>query len=292
MTTAAGREGMAVVPGGRVWYWLTGGGDGVPLVVLHGGPGFPHDYLEPLAALSVERPLLFYDQLGCGRSERPDDPALWRVERFVQELEALLQALGLKRVHLLGHSWGSILAVEFALAWPARVVSLMLASPCLSIPRWLDDLSRYRAMLPVDVQLILNRHEAAGTFDAPAYQMATMEFYRRHLCRLDPWPPQLLRSLEGAGLPVYETMWGPNEFTITGALRAYDRTDSLAALQLPVLFTCGRYDEATPETTAFYSERLSGSRLAVFERSAHMPHLEEPDVYLSAVHGFLRSVEG
>ncbi len=287
----AEREGLVPVPGGRVWYQVIGDGLAVPLLVLHGGPGFPHDYLEPLAALAAERPVVFYDQLGCGRSDRPDDPSLWHVERFVAELAEVRRALGLDRLHILGHSWGSMLATDYALTRPDGLVGLILASPPLSIPRWLDDLAAYRRDLPADVQAVLDQHEAAGTVDSPEYEAATTEFYRRHLCRLDPLPEAQQRALDGAGLPVYHAMWGPNEFYMTGSLRTYDRTDRLPELAVPTLFTCGRYDEAPPATTAWYQHLVPGAELAVFEQSAHVPHLEEPQRYRTTVADFLRRVD-
>ena len=189
-----------------------------PLLALHGGPGYPHDYLEPLAALADERPVVFYDQLGCGNSDRPTDPRLWQTERFVDELATIRRELGLSRVHLFGHSWGSMLATDYALTRPAGVVSLILASPPLSIPRWLADAARYRAELPAEVRATLDHHEAAGTTDSPEYEAATMVYYQRHVCRLDPWPEPLLRAVAGLGAPVYHAMWGPNEFYMTGNL--------------------------------------------------------------------------
>ncbi len=285
------REGYLAVPGGEVWYGVVGAGDGAPLLTLHGGPGFPHDYLAPLAALGDERPVIFYDQLGCGRSDRPDDPALWRVERFVEEIARLRAALGLERVHLFGHSWGTMLAVDYLLGRPAGVLSAVLASPCLSMPRWIADLAAYRRALPADVRAALDAHEAAGTTDTPAYGEACFAFYSRHLCRLQPLPPPLLASMQGSGVPVYLQMWGPSEFYVTGSLATYDRADRLPDLALPTLFTCGRYDEATPAATTWYASLVPGAEVAVFEASAHVPHLEESRRYLDTLGAFLRHAE-
>ncbi|HLX57869.1 MAG TPA: proline iminopeptidase-family hydrolase, partial [Ktedonobacteraceae bacterium] len=262
-----------------------------PLLILHGGPGTPHDYLEPLEALADERPIIFYDQLGCGKSERPDDVNLWFSERFVEELGQIREALGLKQVHIFGHSWGSMLAVDYALTRPEGLVSLILASPPLCIARWLQDAADYRSRLPLEVQNILDRHEAAGTTDSEDYQWATMEYYRRHICRLKPWPDSLERARAAEGTVVYQTMWGPTEFFMTGNLLNYDRTARLHEINVPTLFTCGRYDEATPEATAWYQSFIPGSEMVCFEHSAHMPHLEETKGYLRVVRGFLDRVE-
>ena len=210
-----------------VWYRVVGAGAGDLLVLLHGGPGFPSDYLSPLVALGDDRPVVFYDQLGCGRSGRPIDSRLWRLERFVAELGSVLAGLNVTRYHLLGHSWGAMLALDYALGRPTGLCSLILASPPLSLRRWLADAARYRAALPEAVRKVLDTHEAAGTIDTDAYAEATQTYYARHVCRLDPWPEPLLRSGEGAGQEVYRAMWGSSEFVIDGNLGDYERVDRL-----------------------------------------------------------------
>jgi len=284
-------EGYVSVIGGRVWYKAVGSGDATPMLILHGGPGMPSYYLEPLEGLADERPIVFYDQLGCGRSDQPEDSSLWRVERFVEELGQVRQELNLERVHILGHSWGTILAVDYALTQPRGLASLILASPALSVPRWLEDQNIYRRQLPDDVQDVLDQHESAGTTDSEEYQEAVMVFYQRHLCRLDPWPAGLERTMAEMGEQVYLTMWGPSEFYATGTLVNYDRTNHLHEISVPTLLTCGRYDEATPKTTEWYQGLIPGSEIAYFEQSSHMPHLEEPESYLRVVRKFFAQVE-
>jgi proline iminopeptidase len=284
-------EGRIEVPGGRVWYRVEGTGPGTPLLLLHGGPGADSRGFEPLARLGNDRPIIFYDQLGGGRSDRPKDNSLWRIERFIEELRAVRSALSLDRVHILGHSWGSMLAVDYMLTKPGGVRSLILAGPALSIPRYLRDAQALRAQLPPEVQQVLARHEAAGTTDAKEYQDACMVFYKRHLSRLDPWPPQLVKTFEEFGADVYTTMWGPSEFTATGLLKDYDRTARLGELRLPVLFTAGRYDETTPEQAEWYRSLVPGARLEIFENSAHMTMLDEADRYTEVIRRFLREID-
>lgn len=279
------------VPGGRVWSGEAGAGPGTPLLLLHGGPGLPSDYLSPLARLADERRVIVYDQLGCGRSERPAHPGLWRIERFVDELRAVRSALELPQLAIFGHSWGSMLAVDYALTKAAGIAGIILASPAISIPRWLEDAAKYRSELPAAVQATLARHEAAGEFTAPEYDEATRYYYERHVCRKLPWPDALERANAGFGAASYRTMWGANEFTITGNLARYNRSGRLKEIAVPVLFTCGRYDEATPDATSWYAALLPGSEVRVFENSAHMPHLEEEDAYLEALRVFLRSID-
>ena len=283
-------EGYILVEGGRVWYKIAGAGKpGIPLLTLHGGPGYPHDYLEPLQQLADERPVIFYDQLGCGQSDQPDDRALWRIDRFLRELEQVRRSLALAQVHLFGHSWGSMLAVDYVLGGES-VTSLILAGPALSIPRWRADAAQLRKTLPAEVQETLACHEAAGATNTLKYRAATKQYYHRYLCRMDPWPDQMNRSHQASSGAVYREMWGPSEFYATGNLINYDRTDRLCAIAAPTLYTCGRYDEATPEATAWYRSLTPSAEMLIFEHSAHMPHLEETDAYLSALRDFLYRV--
>jgi len=282
------QEGYVPVTGGRVWYKIVNPGVGIPLLILHGGPGSSHHYLEPLESLANERTVIFYDQLGCGKSERPNDTSLWQKNRFVEELRQIQKALKLETVHIFGHSWGAMLAVDYALTKPSGLKSLILASPPLSISRWMNDMERYKNCLPTEVQMILGEHERNNTTASDEYQEASMKFYQRYLCRLDPWPEPLERTLANEGTTVYETMWGPSEFYMTGNLLDYDRTSQLKDIDIPTLFTCGRYDEATPEATAWYQSLLPKSEVAIFEQSAHMAHLEETEYYIQTIRSFLR----
>ena len=286
-------DGYVEVPGGRVWYEVLGDQQpGVPLVCLHGGPGLPHDYLEPLAALADTRPVVFYDQLGAGRSDRPDDESLWTVERFVDELDAVVRALGLERFHVFGNSWGGWLALQYALDRGGGAASLVLSSSPASVERWLAGCAELRAQLEPGVLEALDRHEAGGFYDCPEYQWAVTHFYRRHLCRCDPWPVCLERAFAGMGLDVYRSMWGPSEFgPVTGRLAGWDVTDRLCEIRLPVLVTGGRYDEARPEHMAATADAIPRSRLVLFEESSHTAFLEEETRYRRVVADFLGEVD-
>jgi len=288
---AGPREGFVSVPGGRVWYRIVGKGEGIPLLVLHGGPGFPHDYLEPLAKLADERPVVFYDQLGCGKSDRPADHTLWRTERFVEELAAVRKALGLERVHILGHDWGTQLATDYALTQPPGIVSLTLADPVLNVKQWEKDTTAMRAKLPKELVAVLERHEKLGATDCPEYQGAMVPYYRRNVCRMDPWPDALEHTFAGFNTDVFQTMWGPSVFAATGTLKDYDRTGRLKEIHVPALFLCGRFDEATPETTESYHKLLPNSEMTIFDHSTHMPHLEETDRFIQVVRDFLQKAD-
>jgi proline iminopeptidase len=213
------QEGYLKVPGGRVWYRSVGEstGDRAPLLCLHGGPGFTHYYLEPLEALADRRQVIFYDQLGCGRSERPDDLSLWTVERFVEEVAQVRAALGLDRLHLFGSSWGGMLAMQYVLDRQADLESLTLCGSPASMIRWVADCEELLAEEPAETRKVIREHEHAGFTACPEYQAAILGFYRKHVCRLDPWPGGLERSFAEAGYQVYNTMNGPSEFTVTWA---------------------------------------------------------------------------
>jgi proline iminopeptidase len=284
-------EGYVNLDAGRIWYKVVGSGTGFPLLTVHGGPGYPHDYLETLHFLASDRPVIFYDQLGCGNSDALADPSLWNLPRFVDELAALRNALDWPAIHLYGHSWGTLIVLEYLLAKHSGVVSATLASPAISIPRWADDTLRLCAGMPDGFHETIERHLRLGTTGSDEYQTCCMEFYRRHLCRLDPWPECMQRSFLKSGSEVYEAMWGPSEFHPTGTLKGYDRTTDLASLSVPVLYTCGQHDEASPETCRWYQSLTPGSSLAVFEQSSHMPHLEQPDRYLTVLRSFLAETE-
>lgn len=291
-TDGGTREGYVDVTGGRVWFRIVGAESaGTPLLVLHGGPGATHDYLEPLAALADERPVIFYDQLGCGNSDRPDDPALWTVERYVEEVGEVRIALGLERVHLLGQSWGGALAAAYVLSAESGVESLILSAPLLDAERWVADQRAHLAAFPEEMQEVDREAEASGNFDSPEYQDAMAAYYARHVCRTDPWPECLNRTFEKISFPVYLGMWGPSEFTCTGTLRTFTVTSRLAEIPVPVLFTCGEHDEAPPATMAYFQSLVPGSELKIFEGASHEHHLEETDAYLAAVREFLHRVD-
>lgn len=280
---------MVDVPGGRVWSGTYGDGSATPLLVLHGGPGMPSYYLEPLAGLAADRPVVLYDQLGCGRSDRPDDPSLWTVARAVAEVDAVRRELALGRVHILGHSWGAFLALAYAVEFGDCVASLVLSSPLVSVSGWMDDASELVSRLPCHLRRKIEEHEREATFSHPAYVEATMEFSRRFFCTLDPWPPQLERTFRELGTGPYLTMWGPSEFTQTGTLRGADLTPALSGLSVQSLWIGGDQDEVSTPRLAGFARRASG-QLVILRGGSHCLHLEQPSRYLTVVGDFLTSV--
>jgi proline-specific peptidase len=285
------REGMIDVPDGRVWYRSVGEG-GIPLLCLHGGPGSTHNYIDPLEDLADRRQVIAYDQLGCGRSDCPDDTSLWTVPHFVREVEAVRTALELDRFHLFGSSWGGQLSLQYILDYqPVSLVSLLMAGSPASSLRWVEGCKELVADLPDEVQAVIRDHEAKGFTTCPEYIAAVSVFYRRHLCRLDPWPASLERTFAEMSQTVYETMWGPSEFTCTGRLRDYDVFDRLGEIRVPTLVMGGRYDELRLDHLQDVHEGIGGSELLIFQNSSHTPFHEERQLFMDKVNEFLVRVE-
>jgi proline-specific peptidase len=285
--------GHIPVTGGNVWYRRSGSGERLPLLLLHGGPGAASYYMEPLAErLAAHRPVVVYDQLGCGRSDRPADTSLWTVDRSVQELEQVRAALGLDRCHLLGQSWGGWLAIDYMARQPEGIAGLVLASTSASIPQFMAEARRLIEQLPEPASSTLISLGERGAYDDPDYLAAVEVFYHRHLCRADPWPEALVKSVEQMdGNPVYLTLNGPTEFDVIGLLRDWDRSADLHRIASPTLITVGRYDELTPACAQTILEGVPDGRLVLFEESAHIAHLEEGERYAEVVEAFLREAE-
>lgn len=285
------RSGFIEVDGGPVWYEIAGDAAGVPLLTLHGGPGSASCGLQLLYPLSDERPVIRYDQLGTGRSGRPRDPSLWNRDRFVEALHTLRMELGLKRMHLQGHSWGGALAAYYVLQKGTEgIVSLTLSSPLISTPLWIRDANALRATLDADVQGVLDKHEADGTTDHPDYVAATGVFYSQFLSRGDA-----KERVECPDAPrnsvIYEQMWGPTEFYATGSLQDFDLTARLSEIDVPTLFVTGEFDEARPDTVKGFADSVPGSRFEVIPGVGHASLSREPELYRALLREFMREAE-
>ena len=285
------REGMVDVEGGKVWYHIVGDGAATPVVVLHGGPGIPSIYLKPLEGLSKDRPVVFYDQLGCGNSPAADDTSLWTIEHFVKELSQVREALELSEIHLYGHSWGAMLAIEYMKTNPTGVKSLVLAGPALDMEQWVKDTGALLRTLPEETQAVIERHETAGTTDSEEYQGAMMQFYGRFVARKQPWEDYLMKAFETMNPAIYGHMCGPSEFAITGTLKGLDASTYLPSIDVPTLFVGGQYDEAVPATLLAYQALTPGSEVAVVPGAAHLAWHDAPDSYLATLGEYLRRVD-
>lgn len=284
---------VELASGHRVTTYSYGSGDEV-LFLLNGGPGLPCDYLrEPHVPLAREGwRVVTYDQLGTGRSERPSDPSLWTIGRYVEEVETVREALGLGRIHLLGHSWGGWLSIEYGITHPGKLKTLILADTCADMPHAISELNRLRAALGPETVALMQRHEAEGSLDHPAYQAAVTLLNYRHVCRLAVWPTPLQRSLADWQMPIYGIMQGPNEFLYTGNLKDWNRVGELHRIACPVLIVVGQHDEFTPACASRMQQALPHARVRVFPNASHMPFYEEPEAYYAALSTFLGAHRG
>jgi L-proline amide hydrolase len=278
--------------GYHTWYRFAGdlASGAVPLLALHGGPGSTHHYFGPLERLGRQRPVVLYDQIGCGSSDRPHDIE-WSVAVFREEVEAVRSQLGLERIHLLGTSWGGMLALEHVLSGAAGIVSLILSSTLASIDQWAAEQVVLRNALPPDVVEVLDRHEQAGTYDDPEYEQAMEAYFDRHFYRGPKPRAELERMKAEKARDVYLAMQGPNEWTVSGALRGWDVRDRLGEIDLPTLVIRGRHDMCTDSIAATLVGGIRNAREVVLEESSHTPVLEETDRYLESISAFMRDCE-
>ena len=286
------KEGYIDFKGFKTYYIIYGDLDNgkTPLVALHGGPGYTHYYLENLSKLANDGgAVVLYDQLGCGKSDRPDNPKLWTIDLFVQELKAIREALKLDKINLLGQSWGGTLALEYMFTKPKGVEKLILSSPLLDTKIWVDEANRLMDELPDWASEIMKKHEVDGTTDSYEYSQAYAEFKKRHIVRAEPYPKEMIKSDSEMNSQIYNVMWGPSETNVTGSLKNWTSLDRISEIAVPTLFISGKYDEATPKQMEAGHKLVKGSKWVLLENSSHMANLEEPDKYLAAVGDFLSS---
>jgi proline iminopeptidase len=279
--------------GHKVVAYSYGSGDEV-LFLLNGGPGLPCDYLRdphvPLADLGFR--VVVHDQLGTGASDHPQDMSLWTLERYVEEVEAVLAALGLTRVHFLGHSWGGWCGIEYAVKYPGRLKSMILANTCADIPHLLGEIERLRSALGSETVAMMQMHEARQKYDHPAYDAAVTLLDYRHIRRLPVRPQPAARSKAGFNYPIFHAIQGPNEYHYTGSLKGWARVGELRDFDWPVLVLNGQHDVLTPACGRRMHEALPDSRIRIFANSSHSPFYEEPEAYRACVLDFLRAQAG
>jgi proline iminopeptidase len=283
-------EARLAVDGGRIWYRVLGSGTATPAILLHGGPGFGSFYMKSLEQLSGDRPVVRYDQLGGGRSDKISDTAMFNIPHFVRELDSLRSHLGYDKIHVVGHSWGTILGLEYYRAHPEHVASLTLMSPALDIPAWERNAKRLVKTLSDSSQKAIATREAEKKYDAPDYLAALGEFYGKYVW-LRPVQADLDSTMSTVNDGIYNYMQGPSEFTITGTLKKYDATPFLKSVKVPVLFTVGEFDEADPPTVKRHSQMTPGARYAVIPGAAHIVEWDAPDETNRVVREFLKSVD-
>ncbi|MEZ2222589.1 proline iminopeptidase-family hydrolase [Rhizobium sp. RCC_161_2] len=256
---------------------------------LNGGPGLPCDYLREAHSCLVDQGyrVVAFDQLGTGASDRPTDPALWTIGRYVEETETVRKALGLGKVHMLGHSWGGWLAIDYALTYPENLQTLILEDTVADMPHLILELERLRSALGPETVAMMQKHEAQGTYDHPEYMAAVTILNYRHVCRLPEWPAPVRRSLDDWNMGPYATMQGPNEFLYIGNLKDWNRIPDLPRMTVPTLITVGEHDELTPACALRMKLAIPNAELKVFANASHMPFYENPGDYYPALLDFL-----
>lgn len=289
---APDRELMVPVPGGRVYVRVNGNLENrrAPLLMAHGGPGGSHAANLPAIALAGDRAVVLYDQLDCGRSDAPGDPANWTVPRFVAEIDPIRQALGLNRLHFLGHSWGGTLGLEYGARRPGGLASLMLQGPLISTPVWLADAARLRDSLPVQVRNELTRCDPLPA-DSPGCEAAT-EVFNNHFNAIErrpTWLQAYRKSLPTGFNPrLYQALWGPNEFRSDGRLKTYDGTPLLRRMTAPTLILSGQFDSILPDTAHRFAKLIPRGEAQVIPGAAHAIQNDQPQRWLTAVDAWLR----
>lgn len=269
-TSSKSKEGFIEVEGGRIWYRIDGEGDKTPLLLLHGGPGSSSYYLEPLKELSEDRPVIFIDQLGCGRSTRITDTTLMTIEKNVEQLEQVRKALKLERFYLYGHSWGTMLGMDYYLKYPKGIQALIFASPLFSTQIWTQDADTLILKLPMEHQLAIRESDKQKNYSSESYQNAVNAYYKAYLRRSEQRKSQKDSSELFFGEKVYTFMWGPSEFTARGNLLNYNRIKDLPKIKVPTLLTAGEFDEARPNSVKYFQSLIPGATFHLMPNAGHV----------------------
>ena len=237
-------EGFVAVTGGKIWYRVSGQGNKTPILLLHGGPGYPSHYLNALSPLGKDRKIITYDQLGCGRSDAITDTTLMTIDNHIEQINKLITSLGISEIHLFGHSWGSMLGLDYYIKNPKGIKSLILASPCLSIKRWENDSDTLISMLPDSTQTVLRNNIKGIEQDSLLLAEAVGTYWTMFYARKQPTSADFDSSASQVGWNVYSYMWGPNDFFVAGTLKNYDSEKYLGTIKVPTLYIAGEYDPA------------------------------------------------
>jgi proline iminopeptidase/L-proline amide hydrolase len=273
---APNEELMVPVEGGEVYVRVNGkiGTKAIPAVFIHCGPGGIHNGFASLLGLADERSIILYDQLDSGRSSQPNDPKNWRVERFVEELEAIRVTLGVERWHVVGHSWGAAIALEYVVRYPQHVASTVLGGTYISTPHWLKDASLLVEKAPSKVKVMLVACES-DTPPTPeecgrAYNKLYSTFYHKVPSSKEAVAYAARIGGNGFNPKIYNAMWGPSEFSSTGTLKTYDAVAHLKQIDgKRTMFLVGQYDSARIDTVQDYVMLTPGAELGVVPGAAH-----------------------
>jgi proline iminopeptidase len=291
---AGGVQMIELREGHRVWTKRFGNGP-IKVLLLHGGPAATHEYMESFESFFPQAGIEFYqyDQLGSAYSDQPDDTDLWTIERFVEEVEQVRQALGLDQdnFYLLGSSWGGMLAMEYALEYQSNLKGLVICNMTASFPKYAAYNAKLRAQLPQDVLDRLEKYESRGDYHDPGYTDLVFEaYYRKHICRLPDWPEPVLRSFGHINQKVYEYMQGPSEFVPGGILEDWSVWDRLGELAVPTLTVGATHDTMNPEEMEEMSRLVQRGRYLHCPNGSHLSMWDDQEIFMEGVIRFLEDV--
>jgi proline iminopeptidase len=290
----AGIRMIPVVDGKyKVWTKRIGSGP-VKVLLLHGGPGFTHDYLEAMESFLPQAgiEMYYYDQLGVGNSDVPDDPALWTLPRYLTEVEEVRRGLGLDHFVLYGHSWGGILAMEYALNYQQHLRGLVISNMTAGTRSYLKRTASLKTQfLSPDTLAQFNALEAAKKYDDPAYtRIVTEDLYPKMICRLKPWPEPVTRAFRLANEKIYNQMQGKSEFEVTGNLKDWERWDRLHEIKVKTLTVGSTYDEMDPDDMRKMAKLMPNAACAICPNGSHLDLWDDQSVYFQHLLGFLGKV--
>ncbi|UYZ64695.1 proline iminopeptidase-family hydrolase [Hymenobacter weizhouensis] len=283
----------------NVWTKRIGNNPRIKLLLLNGGPGATHEYFECMESFLPQEGIefIYYDQLGCGNSDNPKDTSMWSLPRYVEEVEQVRQALQLdsSNFFLLGHSWGGILAAEYALKYQQHLKGLIISNMMMSCPAYDKYAETVLAkQLKPEVLAEIQQLEARQDFQNPRYMELLMaNFYTAHVLRrpLDQWPEPVNRSFSKMNQSLYVTMQGPSEFGISGKLARWDRTHDLPKLQVPVLSIGGQHDTMDPEHMRWIATQVPHGTALICPRGSHMSFYDDQPTYMRGLITFLKGVD-
>jgi proline iminopeptidase len=286
---------MIPVAGGKYKVWTKRIGSGsVKVLMLHGGPGFPHDYLEAMESFLPQAgiEMYYYDQLGVGNSDVPDDPTLWTLPRYLSEVEEVRRGLGLDHFVLYGHSWGGVLAMEYALNYQQRLRGLVISNMTADIQSSLKRTAALKTQLLSPETLVrFNALEAAKDYENPAYTRIVMEdLYPQTICRLKPWPEPLTRAFRLGNEKISNQMWGKSEFEVTGNLKNWERWDRLNEIKVKALTIGSNHDTLDPADMRKMATLMPNATSAICPNGSHMAFWDDQAIYFRHLLAFLGSV--
>ena len=283
-------EAMLPVRGGRIWYKRSGSGHGTPMVLVHGGPGAGSFYLKPFEDLGDDRPVIRYDQLGAGRSDRLTDTTLMNIPRFVEELDSLRRALGIDKWFVNGQSWGTVLALEYYKAHPEHVAGIVFGGSVFDWRAYVREVDAWTKQMPDSSQRAIAAWKNGGSADAPAFKAASDEFYARYVWQR-PVQIDLDSTMATFGAEQYNYMQGAFEFVVTGTLKNYDARADLPKIKVPVLSTVGEFDEVGPKTVEAHAKLIPGAKFVRYTGAAHVTTWDARDANIRDVRAFLQSID-